>query len=108
MRLIVSQWKLRKTINVGYGDPKCTATRNNRLFARNDTTNNLLFRVAVYFGTPYATLVCETTLIPTEKLGNVGPTVTRSAKVQIMSMYSIKWRSIVHWIMLERKKKKRK
>ena len=42
--------------NVWYGDPKCTATRNNRLFARNDTTNNLLFRVAVYFGTPYATL----------------------------------------------------
>ena len=32
--------------NVWYGDPKCTATRNNRLFARNDTTNNLLFRVA--------------------------------------------------------------
>ena len=40
--------------NVGYGGPKYTATRNNRLLARNDTTNNLLFRVAVYFGTPYA------------------------------------------------------
>ena len=42
--------------NVGYGGPKCTATRNNRFFAGNDITNSLLFCVAVYFGTPYPTI----------------------------------------------------
>ena len=46
-------------VNVAYGIPKYTATRNNRLLVISCLATSLLFRLAVHFGSPYPPLMGE-------------------------------------------------